>query len=116
MKQFTRKVREGGAAIGAAAAIAVAGFGIVAYNLGMQSFFAPKFEDLRRKTFENSQSYNDGMVQQLSSYYLEYQKADESQKQALRSVIAHQYANFPVDRLPAHLRAFLSSTLTVVTP
>lgn len=116
MKHFAKVIKESGVAIGTTAAIAIAGFGIVAYNLGMQSFFAPKFEDLRRKTFENSQSYNDGMVQQLSSYYLEYQKADESQKQALRSVIAHQYANFPVDRLPAHLRAFVSSALNPVTP
>lgn len=113
MKQF---IKEGGFAIGAAAAIAIAGFGTVAYNLGMQSFFAPKFENVRRQTFENSQSYSDGMVQQLSSYYLEYQKASPEQKQALRSAIAHQYANFPIDRLPTHLRAFVSSALNPVTP
>lgn len=113
MKQF---IKESGAVIGFSAVVAVAGFGAAYYALGMQGFFAPKFENVRRHTYENSQSYNDGMVQQLSSYYLEYQKANPEQKQALRSVIAHQYANFPVDRLPAHLRAFVSSSLNPTTP
>lgn len=116
MKQLTRVIKSSGSAIGVAAIVAVAGFGTAAYVLGMQGFFAPKFENVRRQTFENSQSYNDGMVQQLSSYYLEYQKADAEQKKAILSVVAHQYANYPVDRLPGHLRSFVSSALNPVTP
>lgn len=93
------------------AGLAIAIFGVTGYQLFLQGFFAPKFENVRRQTFENSQSYNDGMIQQLNSYYLEYQKADKDQKEAMRSVIAHQYAGYPQDRLPAHLRSFVSSIL-----
>jgi hypothetical protein len=28
-------------------------------------FFAPKYEQVRRETFENSKAYRDGMVQEL---------------------------------------------------
>lgn len=113
MKQF---IKESGFAIGAAAAIAIAGFGIVAYNLGMQWFFAPKFENVRRQTYENSQSYNDGMVQQLQLIYLEYKKSDKEGKEIIRSIVSRQYANFPQERLPGHLRAFVSSTLNPTVP
>lgn len=113
MKQF---IKESGLAIGTIITVAAGGFGVYAYYLGMQTVFEPKFEEVRRQTFSNSQAYNEGMVQQLSSYYLEYQKATPEEKKAMLSVVAHQYANFPQDRLPAHLQAFVASALNPVSP
>lgn len=96
--------------------LAVAVFAAGSYTLFLTGFFAPKFENVRRNTYENSQSYNDGMIQQLQSYYVEYQKADEAGKETIRSVISHQYANYPEERVPARLRPFLSSVLSPVNP
>ena len=93
----------------------LASFGLGYYVLSMQGFFAPRFENVRRNTFENTKSYNQGMQQELQSYFLEYQKSDENGKQAIASVISHQYADYPTERLPSHLRNFVESILNPTT-
>jgi hypothetical protein len=100
------------------ATVVVAGaavFGISYYGLVHYGFFAPRFENVRRNVFENTQSYNDGMIQELQKYYLEYQKSDANGKEAIRLVIQHQYANYPIERLPSHLNSFVSSILNPTT-
>lgn len=106
---MTRYLRDIAVVTGSVCALGLAIFAASLYGFNIRAFFAPKYENLRRNVFENSQSYNDGMAQQLNSYYLEYQKTDEAGRQTLRSVISHQYANYPANRLPAHLQSFLIS-------
>ena len=62
------------------------GFGILALVLiiGLTfgvlyhyKFFAPKFENARREVFENTRSFNQAKMQELSKYRLEYLKAEE---------------------------------------
>ena len=96
-------------------AILLGGFGIGLYQLNMYGYFAPRYEEVRRKTFENTKSYNQGMQQELQSYFLEYQKSDEDGKQAIAAVISHQYADYPTQRLPLHLRNFVESILNPTT-
>jgi len=105
------RLRELGAGVLLTGAIAVGVFAVAGYGLFFQGFFAPRFENIRRQTFENSQSYNDGMIQQLQSYYVEYQRTDEKGKEAIRSVVSHQYASYPVGRLPSHLQSFVNAAL-----
>lgn len=69
--------------------------------------FAPKYEAVRRETFEQSKAYNEGMVQELQNMQFEYVKASPEHKQALASVILHRVAQYDVNKLPPDLRAFV---------
>ena len=69
--------------------------------------FAPAQEAVRRQTFEETKSYNQGMVQELQNMRFEFIKAEPSHKAALASIILHRAADYPDDRLPADLRSFI---------
>lgn len=78
-------------------------------DLAMAAFFAPKYEQVRRTTFEQSKAYNDGMAQELRAMQFEYIKADDKHKAALASVIRHRAAGFPEQNLPSDLNQFIRS-------
>lgn len=56
------------------------------YQLGMFSFFAPKVRNVERKIFKETRSYNEGKIQQLAKYRLEYQSADPQTQEVLKSM------------------------------
>jgi hypothetical protein len=70
--------------------------------------FAPKYEQVRRETFEQSKAYNQGVAQELDNEFFQYQRADSAGRAALAPVILHQVADYPVDKLPAHLSEFVA--------
>lgn len=70
-------------------------------------FFSPKWENVRRNVFEETQSYNRGIAQQLAKAMREYQATPDSSKAALRAVIAVQYADYEDENLDPVLRNFL---------
>lgn len=84
------------------------GWIIAGNNLAMFSFFAPKAEQVRRETFEQSKAYNQGMVQEIQNMQMEYVKATPSQKDALASIILHRVADFDVEKLPPDLYRFIN--------
>ena len=71
--------------------------------------FAPKYEQVRRETFEESKAYRQGMIQELQNMQFEYIKADSTHKTALASIILHRAADFPEEDMPADLRTFIRS-------
>lgn len=71
--------------------------------------FEPLHEEVRRKTFEQSRAYREGMAQELQSMQLEYFKASSEHQDALASIILHRTAGMPVDALPAELQQFVRS-------
>lgn len=78
----------------------------------MYQMFAPKYEQVRRNTFEQSKAYNQGMVQELQNMQFEYLRANDDQKAALASIILHRAADYPPDELMMHdpnLYAFIQS-------
>jgi hypothetical protein len=81
--------------------------GILSFYL--YSYFAPKYEQVRYDTFKQSQSYNDGMLRDLQDLRLEYIKANDEQKAALKAIVLHRFAVYDVDRLPVDLRQFYQS-------
>ena len=88
-------------------------FGLsLAFN-GMDStnraIFAPINANIDRKTYENSASYNDGMVRDLENLKLEYLKANDDQKAALRATILHRFSVYPYNRLTPDLQNFYDS-------
>lgn len=69
--------------------------------------FAPKYEDVRRTTFENTKSYRQGMVQEIRNYQAQYVTATPEQKEALASIILHQVADFPEENMPPDVQQFI---------
>ena len=64
-------------------------------------------ERVAKETFENTKSYNQGMVQELRSYQVQYVQADKGHKDALASVILHEYADYDDSKLPFNLQQFM---------
>ena len=79
----------------------------------MYKFWAPKYENVRREVFENTKSYNQGMVQELQNMQFEYlSNKDENSKQALASIILHRVADFDDSKLPTDLKLFIQNLKT----
>jgi hypothetical protein len=95
--------------IGLLALVALFALGwlLLGNDLAQKKVFAPKYEQLRRETFENSKAYRDGMAQELRSMQFEYLKADDSRKAGLANVIKHKLAGFPEDAIPYDLQQFI---------
>ena len=70
--------------------------------------FAPKYEQVRRETFEQSKAYRTGAAQQIQQMQFEYVKSSSEQKAALASIILHRSAEC-YDVLPYETRAFVDS-------
>ncbi len=69
--------------------------------------FAPAQEGVRRQVFEQTKSYNQGMVQELQNMQFEYIKAAPEHKDALASIILHRAADYDVNKMPSDLRSFI---------
>lgn len=75
----------------------------------MAKVFAPKYEQVRRETFEQSKSYNEGMAQELSQAQVDYARAhDSEEKKAIGALLLHRYGGYDVSKLPVDQREFLN--------
>lgn len=73
----------------------------------MFQFFAPKYEQVRHNTFEQSQAYNEGMIRDLENIMMQYQTADATGKAALKATVMHRFEAYPNrDVMPGDLQAF----------
>jgi hypothetical protein len=82
----------------------IIGLGYLSYLA--YAFYAPKYEQVRYNTFKESQTYNDGMLRDLQNLQMEYLRAGDEQKTALKALILHRFSVYPEDKLPADLRVF----------
>lgn len=75
----------------------------------MYKYFAPKQEAVRRQVFEQTKSYNQGMVQELQNMQFQYIQADKNHQDALADLILHRAADFDLEQptVPADLRQFI---------
>lgn len=74
----------------------------------MYKIFAPKYEQVRRETFEQTKSYRQGMVQELQNMLIAYASADEAHKAAMADLILHRAADVPDEALTPELRQAIS--------
>lgn len=80
------------------------------HSVVFQSVFAPMFENVNRQVFENTKSYNQGMIQELQNMQFEYLRStDKEGKAAMATVILQRAADFPPERLPLDLRSFIEN-------
>lgn len=84
-------------------------WGVAYHDLIFTSFFAPKFENVRRNTFEQSKSFRTGAVQELQNMQFEYIKAAPEHKKALADIIRHRAIEVPADAMPTDLQSFISN-------
>jgi len=75
----------------------------------LYQYFAPKYEQVRRQTFEQTKSYNQGMLQELQNMQFEYIKADPEHKAALAHIVLRRAADFDLNQpqVSADLRQFV---------
>ena len=73
----------------------------------MYKFFAPKQEAVRRQVFEETKSYNQGMIQELQNMQFQYVQADDAHKAALADIILHRASDYNLNKMPADLRGFV---------
>ena len=92
----------------------LAGILIVAFvleyaGLVNYKFFGIRRENARREIFKTSQAYNEGKAQDLAKYKLEYELAkDSSDKQIIKNMIIHTFADYDAKNLPSDLQKFLN--------
>jgi hypothetical protein len=93
--------------------LVLVGLTLGARGVGLVSFklFGSAEEATRREVFEQSKAYRDGMNQELRNMQAQYVTADDTGKTALRSIILHRVAGFPVEALQPDLAAFVNSLI-----
>jgi hypothetical protein len=73
-----------------------------------EGFIGPKRQDVRRKIFKETRSYNEAKLQELLKYRKEYlMSKDEVEKSVLASTIRHAFAEYDESKLPYDLKQFL---------
>jgi len=87
-------------------------FGLSLLDLEWYKFFAPKRENVRRKVFKATRSYNEGKLQDLTKYRFEYMRSkDDAEKEAIASMIRHSFAEYDINKLPYELREFVREVM-----
>lgn len=83
------------------------GWLLTANELALRSVFSPRQEVVRREVFEQTKAYNQGYIQELQNMQAQYITATSEQRSGLRTIILHRAADYPADKLPPDLRAFI---------
>lgn len=75
-------------------------------GFGMTSYFAPKYEAVRRDVMIESRAYSDASVRRLYDLKREWEAATPQGRATIEAAIRHEFSIFPDDRLPDDLFAF----------
>lgn len=95
--------------IGGVALFLGAIFALNAFGLANFSFFAPKYEAVRRDVMIQSRAYSEASIREMYRFKLQYQQAKTDDERAtIRAFALHESQAFDRDRLPTDLQAFLS--------
>lgn len=77
-------------------------FGLVNYK-----FFAPKYENVRREVWENTQSFTEGKRQEATKLFYEYKNGGD--KDLICQVARMSFANIDLSKLHYEQRSFIES-------
>jgi hypothetical protein len=92
-------------AIGLAALCAI-GFGLNYFGYTQFAFFMPKYEQVRRNTFEQSQAYVEGQRRDIQNLRLEWIDATPEKKAAIRSIALQRINGLPESAMSPEIEAF----------
>ena len=83
-------------------------FGMEHLGIAWEGYFGPKRAAVKREVFKETRSYNEGMIQQLARYRLQYIKAESDvEKEAIASTVRNMFAEYDKTKLSPELRNFL---------
>ena len=90
------------------AALLVLSFGLNYFGYAQFSFFAPKYEAVRRDQMIESRAYSEATTREMYRLKLQYQQArSEDEKATIRAMALHEAQAFDRARLPVELRIFI---------
>jgi hypothetical protein len=106
-----------GSTLAGTAAVIVIGAGIIfggtalgwfgmENQLLMSAHFQPKFEQVRRNTFEQSQAYVEGQRRDIQNLRLDWLDASGDRKAAIRSVALQRINGLPESAMTGEVIAF----------
>ena len=79
-------------------------------GLQWKMFFNPRHEAVRRETFKQTRSYNEGKEQELIKYRFEWMKASAEDKKAIESAVRLSFSDYDESLLDSsELRSFLKT-------
>jgi hypothetical protein len=79
------------------------------FGIHWQGFLDRQVEEQRYQTQKTSTSYRDGMKRNLDNIMRDYSNADSAGKQAMMSMIQHQYSEIDTSDFPNYQQDFLRS-------
>lgn len=87
-------------------------FGLTWMGIEWRGFFGPKRADVERKIFYQTRSYNQGMIQQLARYRLQYKtaKTDEERK-VVASTVRMMFSEYDHKTLNPELQNFMKEVM-----
>lgn len=83
------------------------GFLVTGGDLAMYRYFAPKQEAARREVYENTKSFKTGSTQRLAILCNQVATTDDDHKGLINDTIAHEFAEWDTNDVPAYLRPCL---------
>ena len=93
---------------GIVVAIVAIMFALEVSGIAWTRFFNPQKEDVKRKTFEQTQSYVHGKIQDLAKMYREYKDTDSEGKETIKALIQAQFFDFDAETInEQELKTFL---------
>ena len=83
-------------------------FGLEWAGLAWQGYFSPKHEDVRREVFKATRSYNEGKLQELVKYRLEYMRTkDDTERGAIAATVRMAFSEYDESKLTPELCDFV---------
>lgn len=96
--------------IAAIAALVGISFGMGYINVGYTKTVVKAQTNANREVYEQSASYVEGKIEELTKYRLEYNRSKDPQdKAAIASMLVQDFANFDESKLSPELYQFLES-------
>lgn len=82
-------------------------FAIPAIQLQVMRIYGTELESVKTDIYQENKSYVEGTVRDLRELHVDYVKANDSQKESLRSLILHRANELDWERLPVDVQEFL---------
>lgn len=80
------------------------------FSLWHYGFFAPKYKAIEREVWEATPSRIEGATQEINKRYLEYNKGDSSEKEAICMYLRNSYPDITGDEIDDYrLRQFFEN-------
>ncbi len=99
-----------GMSVAVIAGLCAIAFGANYFAYGSFSFFAPKYEAVRRDVMIESRAYQEGAIRRLYELRLQYEQAtSDSARATIRQITLHEIRAFDRARLPRDLQVFINS-------